>query len=88
MTICFVWMGFDWLPVAEWSRVGVVVVVVWGVGLSRCPVPQGSMSPLIGSSNLALRELNPKSGKADDRIHFAVHSDCLCMRLCETSFQR
>lgn len=27
LTICFVWMGFDWLPVAERSRVGVVVVV-------------------------------------------------------------
>lgn len=38
------------------------------------------MSPLIGSSNLVLCELNPKSGKADDRTRSAVHSDRLCMR--------
>lgn len=27
LTICFVWMGFDWLPVAEWSRVVVRGVI-------------------------------------------------------------
>ena len=71
-TICFVWRGF-WLAcrsrVEQWGWLGLP-----GVPLHWVP---GSMSPLIGSSNLVLYELN-----LEWRGGCLVPRLCVCMCMC------